>query len=753
MARLAVRITNFLMNRLSISLPRAAAVFVACAALHAGDTRFWSQDEYADFEKGDVKKLSLRSDGLITLAPQSRELFDTSLAYLWAIARDSKGVLYLGGGPNAKLYRVRPGDKGELAAELEGLAVQAIAIDAKDRVYAATSPDGKVYRLAGGAKPEVFFDPKTKYIWGLAFDAAGNLYVATGDPGEVYRVTPDGKGAVFFHADETHVRSMTLDAKGNLIVGTEPRGLVMRVSPAGDGFVLYQMPKTEVTAVAAAADGAIYAAAVGGKSAPAAPAPAPPPQLTPAVTATVSVVAPGAPPQPAPRRVAGLPATLTPPTGVTGGSDVYRIEPDGDPERIWTDSRDVVYAIGFDDEGRAILGTGNHGGVYRVETPFLYSALLTTASTQVTAFASGPGGRLYAVTGNVGKLYEIGPGLEHEGTLESDVFDAALFSQWGRLTFEARLDGGRVALATRSGNLDQPQQNWSPWSAALADPKGAPVASPAARFLQWKATLTANAEGRSPQLESVDVAYLPKNLAPRVEQIEITPANYKFPAVVTLLAAGSQPQALTLPPLGGHRPPAAPAPSLEPPPTSTPAMQWDKGWMGARWVASDPNGDSMTYSVEIRGKGETDWKPLKQKVAEKYCSWDSTAFPDGEYRLRIIASDAPSNPPADALTGQLVSDTFTIDNTPPRISGLSATRNGGKLDLRWHAADALSNIAKAEYSLDGGDWTLAAPVTKLSDSLELDYVLALDAGPGEHTIAIRVEDDCANQAVDKVVVH
>ena len=156
------------MNRLPIFLFRAAAVFAACAALFAGDTRFWSQSEYADFEKGDVKKLSLRSDGVVTLAPELREIFDTSLAYLWTMARDSRGVLYVGGGPNAKLFRVPPGGKGELVTELEGLAVQAIAIDAKDRVYAATSPDGKVYRIAGG-KPEVFFDPKTKYIWALEF--------------------------------------------------------------------------------------------------------------------------------------------------------------------------------------------------------------------------------------------------------------------------------------------------------------------------------------------------------------------------------------------------------------------------------------------------------------------------------------------------------------------------------------------------------------------------------------------------------
>jgi hypothetical protein len=37
--------------------------------------------------------------------------------------------------------------------------------------------------------------------------------------------------------------------------------------------------------------------------------------------------------------------------------------------------------------------------------------------------------------------------------------------------------------------------------------------------------------------------------------------------------------------------------------------------------------------------------------------------------------------------------------------------------------------------------------------LELDYALSLDAAAGEHTIAIRVEDDYANQATDKVVVR
>ena len=724
----------------------ASILLLVSSALFAGETRVWSESDYDTFEKGVIKNLSVRSDGLLTLAPRSHELFDTSNAYLWALAQDSKGNLYAGGGTSAKLYRIPPDGKGKMLADLDSLEIHALAVDSKDRVYAATSPDGRIYRITGNGKPETFYDPKQKYIWALAFDSKGDLYVATGDQGEIHRVTPDGKGKVFFKTDETHVRSMTVDTSDNLIVGTDPGGLVLRVSPAGDGYVLYQMPKREVTAVAVARDGSIYAAAVGNKQAgtlgaqPAQPSPPP--------VATVTVNAPGTP-APATARPSPPPASVAP-AGVTGGSEVYRIEANGNPRRVWSNSQDVVYAIAFDSEGRAVLGAGNKGNLLRIESPTEYTALLTMPATQITAFQTGRDGKLYAATGNVGKVYEIGPGLEHDGTIESDVFDAAMYTLWGRLSFEGKLHGGQVAIQTRSGNLDQPQKNWSPWSAPITVSTGARMTSPAARFVQWKATLTADGGGKSPELESVDVAYLTKNVEPRIDEIEMTPPNHKFPvSAAPLLPA--QPQTLSLPPLGKHTPAVATFGSDST--TSTPAMQLAKGWVGARWLASDPNGDPLVFKVEIRGENEKEWKPLKDKLAERYYSWDSTAFPDGEYRLRITASDAPGNPPSEALSASLESDVFVIDNTPPKITGLTAVRNGGKLEVRWHAADALNNVTKAEYSLDGGDWTVAAPVTKLSDSPELDYQLTLEAGAGEHTIAVRVEDDYDNQAAEKVVVR
>ena len=716
-------------------------LLAASGALSAGQTHIWTQGEAADFEKGNLKNLSLRSDGRLSLAPVSRELFDTESSYLWALARDSKGNLYAGGGTSAKLYRISPDGKGKVLADLDALEIHAIAVDSRDRVYAATSPDGKIYRITGNGKPEVFYDPKAKYIWAMVFDGAGNLFVATGDKGELHRVTPDGKGAVFFKAEETHVRSLAIDGKGNLILGTEPGGLVLRVSPSGEGFVLYQMPKREVTAVAQAPDEAIYAAAVGNRQPAPAPAPAPQP-MAPVIPAVPSHGTPTAGAGAAVVRPPAAPPPSTVPMGVAGGSEVYRIDPDGSPRRVWGHPQEVVYAIAFDAAGRALLGAGNKGNIYRIESPALHTSLVVLPATQVTAFQAARDGRLYAATGNTGKVYEIGPGLERQGYIESDVFDSGMYSLWGRLSFEANLNGGQVALATRSGNLDRPQNNWSAWAAVPAGAKGGRVASPAARFVQWKVTL----EGGSPELDSVDVAYLPKNLEPRIDDIETTPPNYRFPPVpVSLMAFQAT---LSLPPIGKRANPASTM-SLD----NTPAMQSAKGFIGARWAASDPNGDPLVYTVEIRGTGETEWKLLKDKVTERYFSWDSTTWPDGEYRVRVTASDAPGNPPAEALTARLEGSPFFIDNTPPKIAALSSVRAGGKLQVKWHAADALNNIAKAEYSLDGGEWKVAAPVTRLSDAPELDYELSLDAGPGEHTVAVRVEDDYGNQAVEKTVVR
>ena len=95
--------------------------FTFAVCLWAGQTRTWVESDYSDFEKGVIKNLSLRSDGRLTLAPRFEELFDSPSAYLWALARDSKGNLYAGGGPDAKLFRISPSGEKKTLAEFQAL--------------------------------------------------------------------------------------------------------------------------------------------------------------------------------------------------------------------------------------------------------------------------------------------------------------------------------------------------------------------------------------------------------------------------------------------------------------------------------------------------------------------------------------------------------------------------------------------------------------------------------------------------------
>ncbi len=433
---------------------------------------------------------------------------------------------------------------------------------------------------------------------------------------------------------------------------------------------------------------------------------------------------------------------------VAGGSEVYRIDAGGYARRIWTHPQAIAYGLALDAQGRPIVSTGNKGAIYRIDSDVLYSVLATATPTQVTALAAGRQGRIYAATGNIGKVYRLGPEIETEGTVESDVFDASLFSLWGRLVFTGVPNGGALRFETRSGNLDRPRQDWRPWQPVTPDADGGRVNSPRARYLQWRLTMSAASSGASPEVDAVSVAYLPQNAPPVIQQIEITPANYRFPAQSLTITPSRN---LTLQPLGRPRRASPPVPMAD---SGQVTMQYEKGQIGARWAASDENGDDLVAKVEIRGVRETEWRLLKDKVKEKHLSWDSTAFADGEYLLRVTVSDLPDNPPGQELTAQLVSAPFLIDNSAPVVDGLSATLSAGRLTARWRAADALSVLYSAEYSLDGGEWLMAEPTTVITDAQAHDYVLTLDGvAPGEHTLAVRVTDAYDNQVVAKAVVR
>ena len=367
--------------------------------------------------------------------------------------------------------------------------------------------------------------------------------------------------------------------------------------------------------------------------------------------------------------------------------------------------------------------------------------MINAAPTQVTAFSAGPNGRLYAATGNVGKVYQVGPELQKSGAYESEPLDAQYFSYWGRVRYKGETNPNAIVIETRSGNLDRPQKNWSAWARVNGSGR---IASPSARFLQYRVSLTGG------ELRELELAYMAKNVAPSFDEVDFTPSNYRFPPPTLSVTPTNT---ITLPALGQRKRTNGPSISLESL-SSSQSMTYSKGAIGVRWAASDPNGDGLLYRVEIKGVQEKEWKLLRDKLKEKLLSWESNTFPDGEYIIRVTASDSPDNPPDQALTASIESERFTIDNTAPKITGLTGSKAGSKITVRWRAADERSVISKAEYSVNAGDWTVVQPTTRLSDAPDLQYDLSVDApGTAERTIAVRVTDEYDNQAVEKVVVR
>ena len=748
------------MTRSTISILSAVILSLLALSLFtfAEGTRTWEQSKFDDLIKGTAKGIAFRSEGGLELAPAFKPLATTPSTYVWSIASDAAGNIYAAAGSPARVYRITPDGKITTIFEPQELEVQSLVAAKNGTVFAATAPDGKVYRLAttnatsskagnGGASKStsgastsswsasVYFDPGAKYIWDLALDSAGNLYVATGDHGEVFKVTADGKHSLFFKSDEVHIRVLALDARGNLIAGSDGSGLVYRISPSGEAFVLYSAPKKEITALAIDPAGNIYAAGAGEKhagpsdNAPNFPSPAPsqsgPPGGSTIILSGNSSSAPPSFPSPA--------------KGATGGSEIYRIAPDGAPEQLWSSHEDLVYALGFDQRGRLLAGTGNRGHIFAINGPGDFTDLVRASASQITAFAAAPGGGLYAASSNLGKIFLLGASPESEGSYESDVFDAHIFSRWGRTAMRS---SGNVELFARSGNVDNPDRNWSSWTPVAAN---AEMKIPPARFVQWKSVLHAGSS--APRVDNVVVYYLPKNVAPEIDDVTVQP-GYRYPAIAHAISADLA---------------SSISPRMDFPP---PQPVRDRDSIGIRWTAHDDNDDQLVFSIYYRGDSESRWLLLKDGVSDRYYSFDSNLLPDGGYSMLVVASDAPSHSPGEALYAEKVSARFEVDNTAPVIDNLSAALDGKQIHVHFRASDSFSNIKRAEYSLDGSDWQFVEPVGQLSDSKseEYDFRVAVPetqapppsivaATSGDHVVVVRAYDRFDNLATAKTVIH
>ena len=712
---------------------------ILAVTLFAASPQFKNFLTQEDLEKGKALGVSIDALGQMRLAPAVRERLRATVPYLWCAANDAAGNVYIGGGNPALVLRVNEKTKPDTVFTSSEVAVFAMAWS-QNNLYIAASPDGQIYRQSGNAKAQPFFKPEAKYIWSIVPRADGALYVAAGEPGRIYLVQPNGKAEVFFQSEEKHIRSLVLDkTSGTLYAGSSGNGYLYRLNPAGVASVLYDAAYPEIHQLALGRDGVVYAAAAGEAKIPGGLSPTPVANLEgneadaeeegPAIIITAS-----GDDQPT------LPASgsMTGPGG-RGMGAVYRLNNDGIAKVLWSSRQDRIHAMLLEASGTLLVGTGDRGRVYRVADDGSRTLLCQLEPSQITSIIGAANGNYFLTTANAGTLQMMSAATREQGEYLAEVIDANVPAQWGAVSW-LQSGAGTARLLTRSGNTGKPDKTWSDWAAVQGPAAGGAIASPLARFLQWKLELTGIGKS-SATVKRVQVSYLQKNVAPEITAINIYNPGDAFPEAkeqsANHLSDGQN---------GGS--PAIKNISLPEAGRKT----FQKGAQSIGWQARDENNDRLVYRIEIRAVGETAWRELDKNYAGAIYTWDGQALPDGEYQMRITASDRRSNPPDLALESEKISEIFVIDNTPPEIKTLLAQKSGAQWQASFEAADQLSRIKEAWYAVDANAWQLIYPTDSVSDQRRETYQFTVAGASASSVLAVKVVEANGNSSFGKIVL-
>jgi hypothetical protein len=427
---------------------------------------------------------------------------------------------------------------------------------------------------------------------------------------------------------------------------------------------------------------------------------------------------------------------------------LLRIRPTGEVDTLWSSPDDVPHSL-VRSGADVLVGTGNKGKLYRVGDDGRWALVATLPAEQVTAFARGSAGNVALVTANPARVFSLDATLAAEGTFISKVKDTETVSSWGQVTWEGTAPPGtEVRLQTRAGNTATPDSTWTDWSLPVTRAQGEPVRSEKARFLQLRLTLAGKA-GASPTVEAVAAAFQQRNLPPVVKSITVHPAGEAFQKPISV---SGEPEILGLDtdPLSdraaAQRPPAG-----SPPAITFSRKLYQRGLRTFSWQAEDPNADALLFDVEYRAVGDERWQPLRAGLEEPVFAWDTATVPNGRYLLRVVASDAPGNPPAFALTGSKASASFEVDNLAPSIAATLDARGANR--IRVTVRDDASPVRKLETSTDAGRWEEVHPMDGIADSREEIYEIPLPPSKGRPRIVVlRATDLLGNVATARVDV-
>lgn len=691
----------------------------------ARTAQVWTQTEQADFARGFFERTTATSEGDVCLSLSLSRVVDTGKPFVWTLAPAGEDSLLLGTGHEGDILRLSPDGKVSPFCRLPELEVHWL-IPEGDGWLVGTSPRGRLYRVSADGKSEqvaqleqgyptcaVRRSPQSvligaggtagvvyewregqvlpvlqtgqNHVTALAGAPDGTVYVGTGENASLWRIAPDGRTQAMRDFGEGAVSALAVWQDGSLLVALQPRQQVLRLYPDGRTRTLIERAENTLFAFVPAPDGSLFA---------------------------------------------------------VGSGIVYQLFPDNRVNLV-ENRLDVDFAAGVWWKGALWLGTANGGEVY-------------------TARLDGG-----------------------EGVYLSPVHDARAPAQWGALYWIAETPSGTsVEMSTRTGNVPEPDASWSAWSSALTTP-GATVTSPPARYIQYRALLRTQNPQVSPRLLSVSLYYRPQNQPPRVSfrtprggavlsgeqniewQAEDPDKDTLSYRVYYRREGEREWQEIRESGRAGNAPTSA-RPSERP---SSPRQADEESVPSVEQMMAElrqqiDNDPSIPEGVkaEILATAERELPQVRAAMLQQAPKepptprtsepapppaptsatsrkWDTRSIPDGIYRLRVVASDRPSNA-TDPLSAEAVSEPVIVCNSKPVIlvpasDGIQVGEDG-TVQVSGFVLQKWVPVTAVQVRVGEGEWLAAEAGDGVFDSLLETFRFRSEPLPkGEHQVTVK----------------
>ncbi len=738
-------------DRCSVGAALVAVVLLASNAV-AVTSKVTRQASSKELLLGKADGVIVTSRGTIQLG-RAAKVLASDFDGVWSVncVVVSGGTIFLGTSPNGyvykysldKLTRIYPTEQ-EIAQKPKPAAresasdannaevvkadaqfvnehIFAMAVDVAGRLLVGISGDKcRLCRYESG-KMETIFEPNdAKYIFDLEADTVGNIYLGTGPSGKVYALDPSGKVAqLVYDSPDKNILAVAAAKDGSIYAGSDTRGLIYKINPRSKtATVVYDSDEPEISALllAGGAPGqsdVLYATATAanvvaaeqrfaaqlgnsgrpegkegdGKSAVS--------DGVMTLKIANSNAAAAGKPQPQQRPAA------KPPQKPGTASYVYGVDKQGYVNEIF--SEPAVFLCLAQQDGKILVGSGNNAQLFMVDPEAERQAVLyeDEKAAQIASVAVSDRD-VYVGTANPARLVLLSSGYANQGVYESDLIDAGQPAKWGKLQIDADIpQGGKVLVASRSGNVkDVNDPTFSEWTELVEITEPIQLRCPIGRFCQYKLVLETKDVQKTPIIREIAVASTVPNLSPKVETVDVT----------RLVNPGKE------------------------------------GVFKIGYKARDENEDKLTYRLDFRRVGRTNWIEMKKELDADNFEWDSKTVEDGRYEVRVTADDSRSNTVATKLTGSRVSDTIVVDNTGPTIRKYAIEKNGRAATLKLQITDELSAINSMEYTIDSNaEWKNAVPDDSVFDTTDESFTITTpDLEPGEHIIALKMRDDVDN---------